>query len=674
MNSKWCCNRKPQMPASKYFLPSLLGVLILLCGARSAWAGDAPAWMHAAASAPVPDHDEKTDAVLLYAEENYTLLSADKVKGKIRRVYKILRPGGREYGAVDAWFSSNLKITSLHGWCIPATGKDYEVKDKDAIETAIPRVESGELVTDLRAKHLLIPAADPGNVVGYEYETEEQPLVLHDTWNFQSRLPTRESHYRLQIPSGWEYKAIWVNHAEVPPVSTGNGTYEWVVNDVKGIRHEEEMPPLNGVAGQMLVSFYPPGGPANRGYTNWQEMGAWYSNLTTGRRDPSPEIKQEVAVLTGASTTALAKMQAIAQFVQHNIRYVAIELGIGGFQPHPAAEVFAHRYGDCKDKVTLTSSMLHEIGIESYYVVINAERGSVTKDSPAGVPFNHMILAIRLPESVKDPSLMAVVERSNEGRVLFFDPTNELTPFGQISGELQANYGLLVGPQGGELVELPMQPSISNSIQRTGTFTIDSTGNLQGSVAEVRLGDRAAAERWSLRAVTKDEDRIKPIENLLAGSLPSFHITKASVVNLQQTSAPFGFNYSFWTENYAKNAGDLLLVRPRVLGTKARSLMETKEPRKFPVEFPGPLQDTDKFEIAVPPGYVVDDVPPPVDVDYSFASYHSKTEALGNTVRYTRIFEIKELSVPASKAEELKKFYRIIATDERNTAVLKTSK
>jgi hypothetical protein len=70
----------------------------------------------------------------------------------------------------------------------------------------------------------------------------------------------------------------------------------------------------------------------------------------------------------------------------------------------------------------------------------------------------------------------------------------------------------------------------------------------------------------------------------------------------------------------------------------------------------------------------VDDLPPPVDADFSFASYHSKTEAKGNVIAYTRTFEVKELSVPVTKAEELKKFYRIIASDERNTAVLKTSK
>ena len=51
-------------------------------------------------------------------------------------------------------------------------------------------------------------------------------------------------------------------------------------------------------------------------------------------------------------------MKALAQFVQHDVRYVAIELGIGGWQPHSASDIFAHRYGDCKDKATLLSSML----------------------------------------------------------------------------------------------------------------------------------------------------------------------------------------------------------------------------------------------------------------------------------------------------------------------------
>jgi hypothetical protein len=357
--------------------------------------------------------------------------------------------------------------------------------------------------------------------------------------------------------------------------------------------------------------------------------------------------------------------------MQTDVRYVEIRLGIGGWQPHSAPDVFAHRYGDCKDKATLMRSMLREIGVESYYVLINVDRGSVTPETPPHHGFNHAITAIKLPDGVEDPSLIATIKHPKFGRILFFDPTNEMIPFGQLSGSLQSNYGLLVTPEGGELIELPQQPSSLNSVARTAKLTLDATGTLKGEVQERRLGERASWERWRLRAVTKEQDRIKPIEDLLGNSLSSFRITHASLLNLQQTDEPFGFNYSFESQNYAKAAGNLLLVRPRVIGNKGAGFLETKEPRKFPIEFEGPALDTDSFEITIPPGYVVDDLPPSVDADIGFASYHSKTVVNGSVVDYTRAFEVKGLSVPVGKAEELRKFYRTIANDERSTVVLK---
>jgi hypothetical protein len=338
--------------------------------------------------------------------------------------------------------------------------------------------------------------------------------------------------------------------------------------------------------------------------TRWETV---YWNLASGRLDASPEIKQRVAALSPSGRAPLARMAAIAQFVQHDIRYVAIELGIGGFQPHPANEVFIHRYGDCKDKATLMASMLHEIGVDSYYVVINSERGSVTPDMPAHLGgFNHMILAIKLPDGLTNPSLVATLQHPRLGKLLFFDPTNELTPLGQIGGYLQGNHGLLVTPDGGELVEVPRQPLAMNGIVRTAKLVLDATGTRKGEVTEVRIGDRASSQRWALGTTTKDLNRIKPIEELLAGSVSTFEITHASIVNLTQTDLPFGFNYSFEAMNYAKSAGNLLLVRPRVIGSKSSGLLETREPRNFSIEFEGPAQDTDTFEIALPPGYEVD--------------------------------------------------------------------
>jgi hypothetical protein len=230
---------------------------------------------------------------------------------------------------------------------------------------------------------------------------------------------------------------------------------------------------------------------------------------------------------------------------------------------------------------------------------------------------------------------------------------------------------LLVTDSGGELVELPKLASSMNGVRRMAKLELTPAGTLTGSVTEVRMGDRGANQRYAMRAAATDKDKIKPIESLLANSLANYRITKATVDNLLLSDQPFVFNYSLIAENYAKSAGNLLLVRPRVVGVKTSGLLETKEARKFPVEFDGPSLDSDTFEIAIPAGYEVDDLPPPVHVEYSFASYESKTEAKGNVLRYTRKFEVKETSVPVNKVDDLKKLYRIIAGDERNTAVLK---
>ena len=100
MKNRSFCNPQRPAPVTNWGLPRILlcSALWLLAAVAAAHAGDAPAWMHAVVSAPLPAHDEKTDAVLLYSEQNVTVLSTDKIRTQVREAYKILRPGGREYG------------------------------------------------------------------------------------------------------------------------------------------------------------------------------------------------------------------------------------------------------------------------------------------------------------------------------------------------------------------------------------------------------------------------------------------------------------------------------------------------------------------------------------------------------------------------------------------------
>lgn len=673
MTSRSCFNRGRWRPESDEKQNARAGAVVLAClsvvlsvAAPRALGNDAPPWMHALTSAPLPKYDEKTDAVVLYTEEILTVQPDGKMKELDRIVYKILRPGGRNLGKQEFHFDSETRITHIHGWCIPMQGKDYEVKDKDVTERGL---WGEELFSDLRVKVIEVPAADPGNIIGYEIEHEGRRYVLQDEWPFQYIFPVADARYTLQLPPGWEYKAVWVNHGEIVPSSAGSNQWQWELKDVPGIEREEAMPPWTAVAGLMIVTLIPAGG-AGHGFLTWPEMGAWENGMVQGRREASPQIKEKVAELTAHDMTPLSKMMALAEFMQTDIRYVAIELGIGGWQPHAAPEVFSHRYGDCKDKATLLSTMLREAGIDSYYVIINTRRGDVTPATPPHIgSFNHVILAIRMPEGVSDGRVVATMQHPKLGKLLIFDPTDELTPFGSLRGSLQGSYGLLVTPEGGELIQMPQQRP--DGTVRTAKVSLDVQGGLKGDVREVLAGDAAWRQRVELRYVEKASDRIKPMENVMSQSLGSFVITKATITNLKEPTLPLEYNWSFQARDYAKQAGNLLLVRPRVLGVKAWGVLETKEPRKYPVEFRGPERDTDIFEIELPAGYEVDDLPPPMDVEYTFGSYHSKTMVEGNVLHYTRTYEIKELSVPLTQAGDLKQFYRMIASDERNTAVLR---
>src|SRR5271156_3486532 len=253
----FCSRGMPVRAISHVAQPILvfLAACFLACLPNAVASDSAPAWMHALVSVPLPAYDEKTDAVLLYSETNVTVISADKVRTQVREAYKILRPNGREHGTVLVYFNPQRKVKSIHGWCIPSQGKDYEVKDKDAVEVA-PNTDGAELISDVKYKVLRIPAPDVGNIVGYEYEVEDRPLFLQDTWYFQEADPVRESHYSLTLPPGWEYKASWLNHSEVKPAEGASNTWQWTVSDVKGIRTEPLMPSMRGIQGQMILSFF----------------------------------------------------------------------------------------------------------------------------------------------------------------------------------------------------------------------------------------------------------------------------------------------------------------------------------------------------------------------------------------------------------------------------------
>lgn len=642
----------------------LFAILLLGVCSISAHAGS-PDWLRAAAQVQTPVQPDDVNGIVLFEEEVTTVKENGEVKTNYRRATRILRTAGRNLGHATVYFDSETKLTYFKAWSIPAQGNEYEVKERDAIE-ATPF--SGELYADTRLKIIEIPAPDPGSVIGYEYEQKRRPNVMQDVWTIQDSLPVVRSRYILNLPPGWEVDTVWLNYAKAEPTVNGT-TYTWELTNIPAVKHERGRPAFRAVAGRMGMKFIPPGSAHDRAHTEWKDVGAFAYGLISPRLQSSPAIQDRARTLTAGKTTRMDKVRALAAFAQRDVRYVAIEIGIGGYQPHFATDIFSNRYGDCKDKVTLLATMLKEAGIDSFPVLAQTERGVVADRFPSMYSFNHAIIAIPWPASEPDKGIFSLVQHPRLGRLLIFDPTSEMTPVGYLPSSEQGNQALVVTPEGGELIDLPLQPPSANELVRTADLQLSGTGILSGQVREVRTGASAVEYREELLALQAPQ-RVKKMENFLADFLNNFVLMDYQVENLEDFDKELVVKYSFQAENYAKTVGGMILVRPRVFGSKSGGMLDLKD-RKYPYELESPTLQTDEFRIKLPFGYTVDELPPPTAVQNPAATYSSEARLEGDVLTYKREFKAEQVMVPTEKLGELNAAYKKIQADERNAAVLK---
>jgi hypothetical protein len=650
----------------------MAAVIAVVCPAPRVEAADTvPDWFQAAAQEKLPDYPKDTVAVILLDDRQTTVSDNGQILVRVRRVVRFLRPEARDdYGGVGVDFDNETKVLSFKAWTITKDGKNMALTEKDATERSL---SSFEVFSDDRAMIFKFPEALPGSVVGYEYVQKMRPFVFDDVWIFQHLLPVHCARMTLQLPTGWEFTTLWANHPELKPESPNPNEQIWEVTDSPAIEEEPRMPPWPSIAAHMELKYFPRD-PAMRAKTSgsWKDIGLWYSGLTQTSRQVTPQIAQKVTELTAGTSDPVAKMRALTSYVQTQIRYAAIEIGIGGYQPHMAGDVFAHQYGDCKDKATLLGAMLHQIGIESYYVLVDTHRGYVLQDFPS-TRFNHAILAIKLPDGIVDSSLDAVVNDPTLGRLLFVDPTNEYISLGNLPPYLQDGYGLVIGPNGGQLFSLPLLAPSTNRLLRTAKFTLSSSGGLSGEVNELRSGGPAADDREDFLE-NPPSKREKVFEDFLGASLGSFVFQGGSIGHLEEYDQNLTLEYKFDAEGYAKSAGDLMIVRPRVLGDKGSSLlnlMSRSKPRQYPIEFEEATRQDDIFDIVLPSGYVVDELPKPVEADCAYGTYRSNVDVTDGTLHYKRSYIIKDVVVPTDKLGEVNDFLRQIAADQNSSAVLR---
>ncbi len=243
--------------------------------------------------------------------------------------------------------------------------KDNQIYERGAEEW-------GVLYDDLRFKTADVPGADPGGIIAYEYIEQIPAYAEEEPWEFQNPIPTAKSVFELDLPQGWQHRALWRKYASAEPMEVEPNHFRWELTNIPGIDTESVplAPAEEALAGRMEVYF---SANALAGWAEqlWTRIGEWYTQLAAPQSEGPADIANASRALTSTNADFMERIQKVAAFMQQQIRYVGIEIGIGGYIPHSAEDVYRNRYGDCKDKATLLISMLDAVGVRATWVLVD---------------------------------------------------------------------------------------------------------------------------------------------------------------------------------------------------------------------------------------------------------------------------------------------------------------
>jgi hypothetical protein len=275
---------------------------------------------------------------------------------------------------------------------------------------------------------------------------------------------------------------------------------------------------------------------------------------------------------------------------------------------------------------------------------------------------------VQIPDGYDSPKLRSVVTAKSGHRYLIVDPTWDKTAFGQLEHNLQGGYALLVEGKDSEVVQIPVLKPELNTLRRTAELQLMPDGSLKGSYTEKRFGDLSEYRR-DLYTNGDAKEQKTFLDKMLSLDLVSFSVSDVKVENAQAFNKDLTTTFNLSADRYARPAGKLLMVRPRVIGSEG--LETDKKPRLVPIDLEQTMQEKDDYTIQLPEGYTADEVPEPVKLDVGFASYESSTELKGNALHYTRTYTVRQVTVPASKYADVRKLAETIGEDEQTRAVLK---
>jgi hypothetical protein len=647
----------------------LVGAILLFRAAPGfvSRADSVPDWLAAANRVDLNHFGDGSAAVIVEQWDDFTVDATGKFVLTERKALRVLnRRSAEPYLSAVGLENNDSRVVSIQTWSIAPSGRVMQSGKKDVITQAA--YAEFELFSDDRVKVVSARGAEEGSLVGFEVIRQGRIAIGGERFALEDQIPIRQGELHVSVPSG---SLRWfVNHPDrVEVVSQSANAASFRTMNRPGIPEEGDAPPFSTLASEVVVNYDPKGPSAVQ---SWEEAGRAYHPLFTTAEKPGTEISAQVEKLSAGKSDVLSRIDALYTFVSHEIRYVAVEIGIGGYQPHPAPDVYKYKYGDCKDKATLLLTMLNDIGLRGYPALVGT-RGDIEADPkvPTLATFDHVIVALPVPAGLL-PAVEHLPAYDAQNKILWIDPTSEIDPLGQLPEMDQGVFALISYPDHGDLQRIPEAPAEQNGLEYTAHVRLQPGGIGTADVAVKYLGVSNATRHSFYRGRSQSEIR-KTFEERVARYVSQAAFREATVSGIEDNRQQIVEKFSFAGDFATASTGDSWFFQPLFLSGMAVPEVGPR-PRALPLDLGTPYRLKGEYRLELPPGMKVDRLPDKISTKSEFGQLDVEYSMDGNVLAAAQTLSFTMSRIPPEKYPDFRDFVNSsFRAEQRRLRVVKAT-
>jgi tetratricopeptide (TPR) repeat protein len=534
---------------------------------------------------------------------------------------------------------------------------EYDFDFLGRIKSArIIKKNGAEVIPDGMGGYKVFKSLEVGDIIqiegGFQFDVTqgiEESNYFFTYMSFES--PTFYNKLEVAVPKGKElhYMHYKIEDNVIKSTEKSFDFYKWEYHNLPKMSMEEATIDKFDYYSSIMISMIP----------EWSKISTWFNRITYRKLESNYEVREILDSIIKPGMTDRQKVERIYNYLTREIKYSFVPFLQSGYVPKDPGLTICSRIGDCKDVATLMITMLREVGIESYYVLVKTNDYFHSKVLPS-IYFNHVIAGYYL-----------------DGKMHYSDMTTDFYPY-YILPQMDANAWALVVKEGPtELFQLPkdnidIEKNLTE-ITVQAKLAQDRTADLNVSAQHRGIAGGNIREKF---AVSNKEEQKNYIMDLMGkGIFENADLTNYEFYNMEDISNPLKSDYNFNIINFCDRVSGMLVFRiPYMTAITTNPAILTKV-RHNSLDL-GEIVNIDptkqKLELQFPEGFELLEMPDNVDIKNKYGTYKVNFKKLPNGIEVEKYQVFNSSVIDVKEFEEFKKFYlQILDIDSSKIALKK---